>query len=632
MLVGQQIGPFQIEKELGSGAMGSVYRGVYTKTGQRVAVKIMAPGLVNNETARLRFEREAAILKQFDHPNIVRLFGIGKFQGLRYYAMEYIEGESLDHVLSRRGRISWEEVCVLGKQLCSALQHSHEHGIIHRDLKPSNLMILKDGSLKLTDFGIAKDLDVTQLTEANCTVGTASYMSPEQCRGEKQLTPKSDLYSLGIVFYELLTGKKPFICENVMDMFMAHVQGKCERPARIVLEIPKWLDNLVVQMMEKKPEQRPKDAAMVAEALEQVLMKVEAQESAGVEAAKKKKGDRKDGDKKIDETDRVAARTLLGKKAKKKKGAPFYTRWWFVAAGLIAMVSVLGTLLYYIFRPTPLETLYRAAEVKMQSDDPEKWAEARNGPIKEYLERRNIPENDQTRKIREWRDKVDKRDVEVLLAKMINTSSLVKPDGKHQELAVDAARAESIGDLPRAEKLWKEIATNHKDEGGARAWYLVAEDRLRDLAWVPKQIERMKIHNDHIRNLGYEDPPRDALENQAFTSLRYELFGDIFEAQQQWDRLKNDTEKAPEKRQWFLLAASKLREVKLRLPMDVKDYKKDQIEHVRKLLDEAEALPADQWAFARKTLLDIKALYGKSSERDLLALVSRADDILKKRS
>src|SRR5688500_12922745 len=106
MLVGQQIGPFQIEKELGCGAMGTVYRGVYTKTGQRVAVKVMAPGLFSKEVARLRFEREADILKQFNRPNIVRLFGIGKFQGLRYYAMEYIEGESLDHVLGRRGRLS----------------------------------------------------------------------------------------------------------------------------------------------------------------------------------------------------------------------------------------------------------------------------------------------------------------------------------------------------------------------------------------------------------------------------------------------------------------------------------------------------------------------------------------------
>src|SRR6266852_3048367 len=204
MLVGQQIGPFKIEKELGSGAMGAVYRGLYTKTGQRVAIKVMLPGMGENETAQGRFEREAEILKKCNHRNIVKLFGIGKHQGMRYYAMEYIEGESLDRTLSRRGRLTWEEVVTLGQQLCSALQHAHHQGVVHRDLEPSNLMLLPDGTLKLTDFGIAKPLDMTQLTSANCTVGTASYMSPEQCRGERNITHKSDLSSLGIVFYELL--------------------------------------------------------------------------------------------------------------------------------------------------------------------------------------------------------------------------------------------------------------------------------------------------------------------------------------------------------------------------------------------------------------------------------------------
>src|SRR4029453_3339855 len=136
MMVGQQIGPFLIDKELGSGAMGTVYGGVYTRTQQRVAIKIMVPGMATNDQAMKRFHREAEILKQFNHPNIVKLFGVGKFQGTRYYAMEFIEGESLDKLLARRGRLSWGEVVTLGQQLCAALQHSHDQGVIHRDLKP----------------------------------------------------------------------------------------------------------------------------------------------------------------------------------------------------------------------------------------------------------------------------------------------------------------------------------------------------------------------------------------------------------------------------------------------------------------------------------------------------------------
>src|SRR5262249_5998404 len=165
MLVGQRLGPFEIEKEVGSGAMGAVYRGRYVgeatavlKPGQALAIKVIAPGLDASETAVARFTREMAVLRQLRHPNILRYVGSGKSHNnrIRYYAMEYIEGESLDRVLARRGRFTWEELVELGKQLCAALQHAHDQGIIHRDLKPSNLMILADGTLKLTDFGIAK--------------------------------------------------------------------------------------------------------------------------------------------------------------------------------------------------------------------------------------------------------------------------------------------------------------------------------------------------------------------------------------------------------------------------------------------------------------------------------------------
>src|SRR5262245_17333423 len=252
MLVGKDIGPFYIEKELGSGAMGSVYQAVFRETGQRVAFKIIGLAQLGNETAIARFEREGKILQQLKHPNITRLIATGHFRKMPFFAMELVEGESLDRVLARRSNYSWEEVVDLGKQLCAALQHAHMKGIIHRDLKPSNVMVLPDGTVKLTDFGIAKEVDVTALTGANSTVGTAAYMSPEQCRGEKTLSAKSDLYSMGIMFYELLTGRKPFVAENPVDMFMHHVNTTAERPSKLVLSIPTWLDTLVCQLMEKK--------------------------------------------------------------------------------------------------------------------------------------------------------------------------------------------------------------------------------------------------------------------------------------------------------------------------------------------------------------------------------------------
>ncbi|MCS7047154.1 MAG: serine/threonine protein kinase, partial [Gemmataceae bacterium] len=210
MLVGKKLGPFLVDKQLGAGAMGTVYRASHEKTGKYVAIKLIAASLAGNEQAVARFEREIAILKQLDHPNIIKYVGSGRWHKTPFYIMEFVEGESLDRILERKQRLGWEDVVAIGKQLCAALQYSHDQGIIHRDLKPANLMVLHDGTVKLTDFGIAKDTDVTALTAANATLGTASYMSPEQCKGARDLTGKSDLYSMGIMFYELLTGRKPF--------------------------------------------------------------------------------------------------------------------------------------------------------------------------------------------------------------------------------------------------------------------------------------------------------------------------------------------------------------------------------------------------------------------------------------
>src|SRR5205823_9638020 len=181
---------------------------------------------------------------------------------------------------------TWEEVIELGTQLCNALQHAHDKGIIHRDLKPSNVMVLRDGTMKLTDFGIAKDTDVTALTAANSTVGTAAYMSPEQCRGTRDITLKTDLYSMGIMFYELLTGRKPFTGETAMEVFLQHAnKTEYKTPAEIVMEVPIWLDTLVCQLMEKDPGKRPFSATAVADALRLIKEQIEVQRSAGIEAA-----------------------------------------------------------------------------------------------------------------------------------------------------------------------------------------------------------------------------------------------------------------------------------------------------------------------------------------------------------
>jgi eukaryotic-like serine/threonine-protein kinase len=420
MLTGQKIGPFLIEKELGSGAMGTVYRATHQKSGQKVAVKFMSPSLGGNERSLARFEREITILKQLNHPNIVRCFGASKYNGTPYYAMEYVEGESLDKVMERRGRITWEELVALGQQFCAGLYYAHMKGIIHRDLKPSNLMVLPGDKVKLTDFGIAKDLDVTQLTSANCTVGTAAYMSPEQCRGERDLTFKSDLYSMGVMFYELLTGRKPFNAENAMDMFLQHCNAEVERPSRMVLDIPVWLDTLVCQLLEKKSEHRPRDAEMVSEVLGSIAEKVKAQQSAGVDAARKRMADRLHGEARPDEGDKAAARLLLAGKFKvkrRKKVKPLHQRKWFQVVGISGLLLVAIGLLVWGVMPPSAEKLYARTE-RLMAGTPDEHDEALEKPITQY--RRLYPDDpNEARKnqMQAWSDQVESEQRERQLEK-----------------------------------------------------------------------------------------------------------------------------------------------------------------------------------------------------------------------
>ncbi len=589
MQPGDQIGPFTIEKLLGAGAMGAVYRGVYNNTGRKVAIKIMLPGVAENKQAADRFRREVSLLKQFNHRNIVRLVYDDEHEGVLYYAMEYVQGESLDHTLGRRGRLSWEEVITLGQQLCDALQHAHEKGVIHRDLKPGNLMLLKDGTLKLTDFGIAKGLDLTQLTEANCTVGTASYMSPEQCRGERDLTFKSDLYSFGIVLYELLTGEKPFKADNVMDMFMMHVKGKFQRPLNLVPDLPKGLDILVCQLLEKKPEQRPRDAATVGQALIEVLEKIEARQSAGVEAALKKT---------TAVEDRAAARSLLGEKKKKKKKVtiPWHQKTWPKAVALLLALAGVGVAGWLILRPASADTLYERIEKRMASSDPNEWKSVHQGAIHEYLRRFGRQNDEKTLRVKVWNDQIGILEAESELTKSVAAAKKIdinKMDALTEagRCAVRAAQMEEDGDLDGAGRQWNEIIREYPNDPDY--WAAMARQRIN--VQLPG-VRDLQAHLEKLHRTQAEDFPDDPVkfaddtERKAFTAFLYEKVVDKTEARQRWRELRDAIQSEPLLHVWFLLAASKYRELNTELKQADDKTKKSRQEIVKEYLKEAEQL------------------------------------------
>ncbi|HTU16773.1 MAG TPA: serine/threonine-protein kinase [Gemmataceae bacterium] len=636
MLVGQQFGPFTIDRELGSGAMGTVYRGRYTKTGQLMAIKIMAPGIGStNAAAADRFEREITVLKQLNHPNIVRFYGAGKHQRNRYFAMEFIDGESLDKIMSRRGRMTWEEVAELGKQLCSALQHAHDQGIIHRDLKPSNIMMLSDGTLKLTDFGIAKDIDLDALTATNCTVGTAAYMSPEQCKGMSDLTLKSDLYSLGVLFYELVTGRKPFKADNAMDMFMQHVNGTFERPSRLVLDIPVWLDTLICQLLEKKPEQRPLDANMVANTLGTIQEKIEAQQSAGVEVVRRRLMDRTTSQKRVDEEDKEAARVLMtGKgRSKRKRGKkPLYQKVWFQAAGLSLALVFVATLLYLLFRPPSADKLYQKARAAAQSDNVEEQEKAiePNGAIYKYIDLYGDEDNEQAREVRGWRTRIQMAHHERLLNNYMQKRKgpiKVEAQSKTEEKAFAAMEADEKGNHDAAVEHWNAVKTLG---GEGSSWARVADKHLAEWKAADQMNDTFSRMYDDIKSPEEEPPYKNKHQRLAFLAWLAENcktgVGDKGLAKSLLQSLREDAAKEGGARnRWYLYAAWKIP------TLGDDDLNKDKLrDKVQERLDEVREQLAQgktTQTKARIVYRDVLILYGQ--DKAMEGVVNEAREFLK---
>lgn len=625
MLAGQEFGPFLIEKELGSGAMGAVYLARYIKNNHRVAIKIMSSSINSNASSSLvaRFEREAEILKHLNNPNIVRLFGIGKFKGMRYYAMEVIDGETLEAILLRKGSFSWDETIELGKQICNALQHAHDNGVVHRDIKLSNLMVTKQGVLKLTDFGIAKDLDGTLLTGANCAIGTAAYMSPEQCRGESTITGKSDLYSLGVVLFELLTGKRPFRGNNAVELFLHHVQTKPERPSRINLEIPKFLDTLILHLLEKDPDDRPPSASVVAKILEEIRVKILAQTSVGEDLAKSYA----DGTGLTKTSERKKARKLLARIGKKEEGTPWFKSCLFVSIMMLAVIFAFSWTMYEIFIRTPsAKSLIASAEklIKANSRD-----EAREGPIAAYLKYYPDLNDEGAKKIRSLADEIDVEQCEALLRQYLKITAKNFKFGVQEEVegkAFEAISLETEGKFDEADKAWAAIAEKYKGR-----WAVLANNRRRLFASQPRFEE---IWTDYIRSIRDSGNTPDMPESLAstFLAFRTELLGDnalaIARYKECKEKFEKDTDRAclfdPALRQPYLLCNRKIKELAGLVKGDPEAERNKLIE---KILTNA-ASPMSLLLDGRFYCLNILAVY--SDQKGIKKYLDEANAILKK--
>ena len=256
---GQKINErYEIIRSIGEGGMANVYLGYDTILDRNVAIKILRGDLSGDEKFVRRFQREALSASSLAHPNIVEMYDVGEDDGLYYIVMEYVDGKTLKQLLKKRGNLTLSEAIDIMLQLTDGMAHAHDSYIVHRDLKPQNVMIKDDGQIKITDFGIAMALNSTQLTQTNSVMGSVHYLPPEQASG-KGSTIKSDIYSIGIIFYELLSGSLPFRGDNAVEIALKHMRDplpslRDENPA-----IPQSIENIIMRATAKNPKNRYED-------------------------------------------------------------------------------------------------------------------------------------------------------------------------------------------------------------------------------------------------------------------------------------------------------------------------------------------------------------------------------------
>jgi serine/threonine protein kinase len=232
--------------------MAVVYKGRDKFLNRLVTVKILRPEFTVDKNFVHRFQREAQAVASLSHPNIVSIYDVGQEENIHYLVMEYVPGDNLKSIIKKEGPLAPERALSIATQICEALQHAHENNIIHRDVKPHNILITSSGWAKLTDFGIAREITAATFTCADTVMGSVHYFSPEQAQGQP-VGPKSDLYSLGVVLYEMLTGVVPYRGDSPVAVVIKHLQEQPELPSRLNPKIPPQLEKIVLRAMHKDP-------------------------------------------------------------------------------------------------------------------------------------------------------------------------------------------------------------------------------------------------------------------------------------------------------------------------------------------------------------------------------------------
>ncbi|MFZ5649432.1 MAG: Stk1 family PASTA domain-containing Ser/Thr kinase [Bacillota bacterium] len=270
-MIGKMLGNrYEILEQIGGGGMAIVYKGRDTILNRTVTIKLLRPEYTSDEDFVRRFRREAQAVASLSHPNIVSIYDVGREGDMHYLVMEYVDGEDLRSIIKREGRLDPERAVRIARQICDALDHAHENNIVHRDVKPHNILLTRSGRAKLTDFGIAREASAATVTTSDTIVGSVHYLSPEQARGEVS-DHKSDIYSLGVVLYEMLAGSVPFSGDSPISIAIKHIQNVPDPITKKNPNIPLTLEWAVMRALQKDPGKRYMSAREMSFSIDEAL-------------------------------------------------------------------------------------------------------------------------------------------------------------------------------------------------------------------------------------------------------------------------------------------------------------------------------------------------------------------------
>jgi len=485
----RQVGPYVIEREIGSGGMGTVYLARRENAEERVALKVLPASLARESGFVARFQREVSALEKLKNPHVVELYDSGVDDNdLYYYAMEYIAGTTLADHVRNTGRIEWREAIDIAVQVCSALKAAHDAGVIHRDLKPSNLLITDGGQVKLTDFGVAQVFAGTRLTKTGGVIGTVEYMSPEQAKGGR-VTKQSDLYSLGAVLYAMLTGRPPFTGKTTLEVIQKHQHGRFDTPRRYVPDLPIWLDDLVCQLLEKEPEKRPPDAFVLSRRLQEIVRKVELslqQKTVSVEDRDSSApgptvtADAGDAPRRyepgVGTLMRDAVREELLSQSQPGLFGRIFNNTWVLVGMLVLLIA--GGVWWWNSRQLTPEERFNAGVALMQQDEGEAWLRARDEYFQPLLE----ADPDRWKpKIRPFLKRIERYELKRRFTSNRRLGNRQSPESEAERFLLLAVQFRQMGQLDRAEETLIALKTLTEGDPEQQPLHKLTDELLADI-------------------------------------------------------------------------------------------------------------------------------------------------------